>query len=115
MWLAPESRTVEISFSTSLRTKSLESCGLGTSTEFNIARPERERATGSTNARPLRRALPTKTLHSDPETPHTETMQVIEGIPVWGDPVDQGALEQIKNCMKTRSEEHTSELQSREN
>ncbi|HLG97117.1 MAG TPA: RtcB family protein [Bryobacteraceae bacterium] len=28
-------------------------------------------------------------------------MQVIEGIPVWGDPVDQGALEQIKNCMKT--------------
>lgn len=28
-------------------------------------------------------------------------MQIIEGIPVWGLPVDEGALRQIKNCAKT--------------
>ena len=28
-------------------------------------------------------------------------MQIIDGIPVWGSPVDQGALRQIKNCAKT--------------
>src|SRR5579872_3371101 len=28
-------------------------------------------------------------------------MQLIEGIPVWGSPVDQGALSQIKTCART--------------
>src|SRR5689334_2602734 len=28
-------------------------------------------------------------------------MKFIEGVPVWGDPVDQGALKQILNCSKT--------------
>ena len=28
-------------------------------------------------------------------------MKLIDGIPVWGDPVDEGALEQIKRCAKT--------------
>lgn len=28
-------------------------------------------------------------------------MQLIDGIPVWGSPVDQGALGQIKNCART--------------
>ena len=28
-------------------------------------------------------------------------MKIIDGIPVWGDPVDDGALRQIKNCAKT--------------
>jgi tRNA-splicing ligase RtcB len=28
-------------------------------------------------------------------------MQIIEGIPVWGSPVDQGALSQIKTCSRT--------------
>src|SRR5437870_1825789 len=27
-------------------------------------------------------------------------MKKIEGIPVWGDPVDEGALAQIKNCAR---------------
>jgi tRNA-splicing ligase RtcB len=29
------------------------------------------------------------------------TMKEIEGIPVWGDPVDESAFSQIKNCAKT--------------
>src|SRR5215211_4189107 len=28
-------------------------------------------------------------------------MKKIDGIPVWGDPVDEGALVQIKNCAKS--------------
>lgn len=28
-------------------------------------------------------------------------MKIIDGIPVWGDPVDDGALNQIKNCART--------------
>jgi tRNA-splicing ligase RtcB len=28
-------------------------------------------------------------------------MQLIDGIPIWGDPIDEGALTQIKNCAKT--------------
>ena len=28
-------------------------------------------------------------------------MQLIDGIPVWGSPVDEGALRQIKNCART--------------
>ena len=28
-------------------------------------------------------------------------MQIIDGIPVWGDPVDEGALTQIKTCAET--------------
>src|SRR5260370_19661384 len=28
-------------------------------------------------------------------------MQLIDNIPVWGSPVDEGALRQIKNCAKT--------------
>src|SRR5947199_8793250 len=28
-------------------------------------------------------------------------MQIIEGVPVWGTPVDNGALSQIFNCRKT--------------
>ena len=28
-------------------------------------------------------------------------MQIIEGIPVWGSPVDEGALRQIKTCART--------------
>ncbi|HUQ94999.1 MAG TPA: RtcB family protein [Bryobacteraceae bacterium] len=28
-------------------------------------------------------------------------MQIIDGIPVWGSPVDEGALTQIKNCART--------------
>ena len=28
-------------------------------------------------------------------------MKIIDNIPVWGDPVDEGALKQIKNCLKT--------------
>ncbi len=30
-----------------------------------------------------------------------EQMKVIDGIPVWGSPVDEGALKQIKNCART--------------
>src|SRR3954462_398162 len=30
-------------------------------------------------------------------------MKMINGIPVWGDPVDAGALEQIQRCAKTAS------------
>jgi hypothetical protein len=29
-------------------------------------------------------------------------MQTIDGIPIWGAPVDEGALSQIRNCAKTR-------------
>jgi len=28
-------------------------------------------------------------------------MKIVEGVPVWGDPVDEGALSQILNCSKT--------------
>lgn len=28
-------------------------------------------------------------------------MQKFDGIPVWGSPVDEGALSQIKTCAKT--------------
>ncbi len=28
-------------------------------------------------------------------------MRVIDGIPIWGDPIDEGALRQIKNCSQT--------------
>ena len=28
-------------------------------------------------------------------------MKIIEGVPVWGDPIDEGALKQILNCSKT--------------
>src|SRR5258707_9704156 len=28
-------------------------------------------------------------------------MKKIDGIPIWGDPVDEGALAQIKNCAKS--------------
>jgi tRNA-splicing ligase RtcB len=28
-------------------------------------------------------------------------MKIVKGVPVWGDPVDEGALEQILNCSKT--------------
>ena len=28
-------------------------------------------------------------------------MKVIDGIPMWGSPVDEGALKQIKNCART--------------
>jgi tRNA-splicing ligase RtcB len=28
-------------------------------------------------------------------------MQLIDGIPVWDSPVDEGALSQIKNCART--------------
>src|SRR5258706_15903326 len=28
-------------------------------------------------------------------------MRLIDGIPVWGSPVDEGALRQIKNCART--------------
>src|SRR5260370_11949691 len=28
-------------------------------------------------------------------------MRFIDGIPVWGDPIDEGALTQIKNCART--------------
>ena len=28
-------------------------------------------------------------------------MQLIDGIPLWGSPVDEGALAQIKNCART--------------
>ena len=28
-------------------------------------------------------------------------MRRIDGIPVWGDPVDEGALSQIRNCART--------------
>src|SRR5947208_3654871 len=31
-------------------------------------------------------------------------MKKIEGIPVWGDPVDEGALAQIQRCAKTASQ-----------
>ena len=34
-------------------------------------------------------------------TREEEQMNIIDGIPVWGDPVDDGALRQIKNCAKT--------------
>jgi hypothetical protein len=27
-------------------------------------------------------------------------MQIIDGIPVWGDPVDEGSLTPIKNCAR---------------
>ena len=27
-------------------------------------------------------------------------MKIIEGVPVWGDPIDEGALKQILNCSK---------------
>ena len=30
-----------------------------------------------------------------------ETMQLIDGIPVWGTAVDEGALSQIRTCAKT--------------
>src|SRR5690349_5900603 len=28
-------------------------------------------------------------------------MEFVNGVPVWGDPVDQGALKQILNCART--------------
>ena len=28
-------------------------------------------------------------------------MRIVDGIPIWGDPIDDGALAQIKNCAKT--------------
>ena len=28
-------------------------------------------------------------------------MKLINGVPVWGDPVDEGALSQIQTCKKT--------------
>lgn len=28
-------------------------------------------------------------------------MNLVDGIPVWGSPVDEGALRQIKNCAKS--------------
>src|SRR5579862_4120234 len=31
-------------------------------------------------------------------------MERIDGIPVWGEPVDEGALEQIKRCQKTAAQ-----------
>src|SRR5258707_8576929 len=31
----------------------------------------------------------------------TGQMKLIDGIPVWGSPVDEGALRQIKNCART--------------
>src|SRR5919106_1619100 len=30
-----------------------------------------------------------------------QTMKLINGVPVWGDPVDEGALTQIQTCKKT--------------